>query len=468
MISELLKRSGECPMIFLGQGMFDSIDATEIALIVANIHRFRHFSLSIKSDVIHDVPPFSAAPQLEVFHLRLHNWGHAPHVFPLLLSKSDFPRIQDVELRRLPFNNYGPFLRSTLTKLSLTWCSLEDRDCNAFLSSLQEMRGLRELLLSSLEVPRFDIYQVPENFHLPTLRRLTIVANNDSSIMRILARITVPHSTYMHFHFRYTPPRLQLRWSEFEQFIREVKNFLISNVVGGVPTLRSVRLQSGGGVALFGWNEELPNESRLGMRDEEPDFNLLVRMSGPMDSQALSLRLLCESLPLSEARIGFIVIQRKVLPLSSVWHSLLNAMTDIRHLQLSIPNPVYFCRALSKRSGAHPTLLLPKLERLALYHTQFLPSQHPLRCTPFQQIVSWLRLRAGRGYKISTLEFREAVNFQEGDLDVLRDCADEVIWDNKEKILHDPSPHSIPTALSMDDLEPHLLMDQARTYEAGQ
>ncbi|KAJ3481430.1 hypothetical protein NLI96_g7658 [Meripilus lineatus] len=272
----------------------------------------------------------------------------------------------------------------------------------------------------------------------------------------------------MLFHFGRAPGPLllRLRWSEFERFVREIGNFLLRNVVGGVPIFRTVYLHGGGGIALSAWHEELFDELRLGTRDEDPAFKLVVRMPGIVDSHASSFRLLCGSLPLSEVRTGFFVIPYKVVPMSSSWHGFLNSMGEIRHFSLCIPNPVYFCRALSKRSEAHQTLLLPKLETLALYSAQFLQSQHPLRCTAFQQIDSWLRLRADRGYKIPTLEFREAVNFQEGDLDMLRDCADEVVWDNGEQLLYDP-PRAIPAELSADDLEPHLLVDQAYISEVG-
>ncbi|KAJ3481434.1 hypothetical protein NLI96_g7656 [Meripilus lineatus] len=459
MISELFHRSGKCPMTFVGRGVFKGFDVIEVSLIVENIHRFRYVSMAIESQTVLELPPFPSAPLLEVFHFDLHYWTPTRRILPPVFSDSDFPEIQNIEFLRSSFSNINPFLRSTLTRISIFSCVLNAPDCSAFLSSLQAMSGLRELLLTSIVVPEFDPHILPRDLQLSALRFLEIVTTDDSSIMRLVSRISIPHNTRTHFHFRSDPPRYQFRWDEFERFIHEIRDFLTSNVFGGLPTFRSIRLQALVASELLAWHDELPEEPRLGVGDGDPDPDFRVRVKAVVARKGSLLRLLCGSLPQSAVRTGFIATKYSTLRMSSLWHGLLNTMNEIRHLQLSISRPVYFCRALSKRSEAQPTLLLPKLERLILYRARFLHSQHPFRSTTFQQIKSWLRLRAERGYKIPTLEFRKAVNFHEGDLDTLRDCADVVVWDYEEIILLDDPPHAIPAALSTDNLEPQLLMD---------
>ncbi|KAJ3481437.1 hypothetical protein NLI96_g7655 [Meripilus lineatus] len=429
--------------------------------------------------MILELPPFPPAPHLEVFDFKLQIPAPTPQVFPLLFSNTNSPRIQQIGFRRLPFSNISPFLRSTLTKISVTSCNLNAQDCSVFAYSLQAMSGLRELLLSSVDVPEIDPRIMPRDLKLPTLQVLTVFVDGSSSIMHLVSCISIPHDTHMHFHYRVNPPpRFHSLWAELDQFILGIGNLVTSNMLGGVPTFRTIRLQGSGGYALGVWHEELTEGSRLGVGDDDPDPDLLVRIRGTglSLSTASLLRRLCGILPLSSVRTGFLVF--KAVERSSAWHNILSAVNDseIRHLQVSTSNAVYFCRALSKWSETRPTLPLPNIDRLVLYEAQFLHSQHPFRSTHFQRIKSWLRLRADRGHKIRRLEFREAVNFWEGDLDVLRDCVDDLIWDNVEKIPDDPPPHHYvfgAPSISLeeekeDDLEPHLLVDQANAFEGDQ
>ncbi|KAJ3481436.1 hypothetical protein NLI96_g7654 [Meripilus lineatus] len=457
MFAEMLTRSRDCPMTFVYRDT--SVGVPTIGLIVQHIHRFRRISIELREAMW----PFPSPTESEPSSIPFDTCPPPP-----ILPDGNIPKIQELEIHRVAFMLYSPFLCRTMTKISLAKCRMKTLDCAVFLSSLQEMPGLLSLALEFIEITDLELHnpsgQMPKVIQLRNLQSFRIAMDGDTSMIAVLARLRVPHNARMSFRFESRLEAYSLTPSRGGECIRALDDFLASNLIGKMAPFRIAFLgnHDSGVVAL--WHSEpdskWPHYLSPDRVDRDPD--LVVSMSISTSQVTGSLQILCNHLPLSEVRSVY--VSAHSVSRSSLWHGFFRRMKEARSVHLSMYRTidvVYFLRALTKRSPMCPSLLLPQLERLVLIYVPIVPTSPYLMEREYpNQMRTWLRIRATRGLKVPTLEFRSVFNLSESNIEEFRDCAEEIIWDGTTN--ESPYPRNYFESPGDDDITPDIFLGGVR------